>query len=80
MKILKISIIILILGISTIAYGATQWAMSKKLDNFQELTSWGLTNTNLRLYKFQDGDTICYVAYPTLNGNAGTPSLQCSIK
>lgn len=80
----KILIIVAILiSITSITYAsALKWSQTKVIPdgNYQELTAWGLSNSNLRIFKFADDNTICYIAYPYLNGNAGTPSMQCSIK
>ena len=79
----KILITILIaLSVTSIAYAANKWSLYYEIPegNYQEIRMNMMGLTNIRVIKFQDGNTLCYLAYPSLNGNAGTPSLQCSIK
>lgn len=74
----KLLIVLGIIGLmGGTAYATTQWVIVKKLDNFQDLTSWGFTQHGLKVMKFQDDNTICYVTYKESNGNVSTPAMVC---
>lgn len=80
-KYIAIIVAIVIATSATTTY-ALKWSMSKELDigNFQEIKMSMLGIGGIRVVKFQDENNICYMAFPQLNNNVGTPSLSCNIK
>lgn len=81
MKTLKIAIVIALVSIASTTF-ALRWSMYKEISegNYQEIKMSMLGIGNIRVVKFQDENNTCYMAFPQLNGNAGTPSLSCNIK
>lgn len=57
-----------------------KWSETKKLVEglYQEITSWAFTNQKVRVFKFQDDNTVCYVMYMTVaNGTLTSPTMSC---
>lgn len=82
MKKIILLVIALFLTVTSVVT-AINWEESKKLPNgsYQELTSWGFKENKVRVFKFQDDKTICYVIYPILpNGTIYNTEMECNIK